>query len=220
MVISTQNGSGTIQGDVHILNSNNVKAVWQSSSTVYNQVDYVATADQQKLIFKNLPANRGKWCDVGLWGYSRHPNYFGEVSDLIVGNFVASIPVLEGVEWLVVLGPIFLTLLLLFVSGISLLEADDLQSVIQHFLEANRVTHAILGHSKDATCYTIFEPGASVVEVCSALTSLTSDVSVALQLMKCDIMQPVKGETYQQNSDTLLSVAVSDRIPADANYRP
>ena len=41
---------------------------------------------------------------------------------LIVGNFVASIPVLEGVEWLVVLGPIFLTLLLLFVSGIPLLE--------------------------------------------------------------------------------------------------
>ncbi|KAK4803546.1 hypothetical protein SAY86_003363 [Trapa natans] len=80
-----------------------------------------ATADQQKLVFKNAPENRGKWCNVGLWKYSRHPNYFGEIL-LWWGIFVASTPVLEGAEWLVVLGPIFLTLLLLFVSGIPLLE--------------------------------------------------------------------------------------------------
>nr|XP_043640181.1 uncharacterized protein LOC122611254 isoform X1 [Erigeron canadensis] len=80
-----------------------------------------ATADQQKLTFKNSPENRGKWCDVGLWGYSRHPNYFGEIF-LWWGIFVASTPVLEGAEWLVVLGPLFLTLLLLFISGIPLLE--------------------------------------------------------------------------------------------------
>lgn len=80
-----------------------------------------AAADQQKLSFKNNPANRGKWCDVGLWKYSRHPNYFGEIL-LWWGIFVSSAPVLEGAEWLVILGPIFLTLLLLFVSGIPLLE--------------------------------------------------------------------------------------------------
>ncbi|XP_020673766.1 uncharacterized protein LOC110093270 [Dendrobium catenatum] len=82
-----------------------------------------ATADQQKLVFKNSPANRGKWCNIGVWKYSRHPNYFGEIL-LWWGIFVASTPVLEDAEWLVVFGPVFLTLLLLFVSGIPLLETS------------------------------------------------------------------------------------------------
>lgn len=80
-----------------------------------------ATADQEKLMFKNSAANRGKWCSVGVWKYSRHPNYFGEIL-LWWGVFLASTPVLKDAEWLVIFGPIFLTLLLLFVSGIPLLE--------------------------------------------------------------------------------------------------
>lgn len=80
-----------------------------------------ATADQQKLIFKNFPVNKGRWCNVGVWRYSRHPNYFGEIL-LWWGIFVASTPVLHGAEWLVIFGPVFLTLLLLFVSGVPLLE--------------------------------------------------------------------------------------------------
>ncbi|XP_062117998.1 uncharacterized protein LOC133831643 isoform X2 [Humulus lupulus] len=83
-----------------------------------------ASADQQKLQFKNDPGNRGRWCNAGLWKYSRHPNYFGEIF-LWWGIFVASTPVLDGAEWLVIIGPIFLTLLLLFISGIPLLEESS-----------------------------------------------------------------------------------------------
>ncbi|KAJ3697729.1 hypothetical protein LUZ61_001434 [Rhynchospora tenuis] len=93
-----------------------------------------ATSDQQKLAFKNNPANRGKWCNVGLWKYSRHPNYFGEIL-LWWGIFVASTPVLHGAEWAVISGPVFLTLLLLFVSGIPLLEesADKKYSGVEEY---------------------------------------------------------------------------------------
>ncbi|KAJ0976057.1 hypothetical protein J5N97_018022 [Dioscorea zingiberensis] len=80
-----------------------------------------AIADQQKLMFKNSPASNEQWCNVGVWKYSRHPNYFGEIL-LWWGVFAASTPVLNGAEWLVVIGPVFLTLLMLFISGVPLLE--------------------------------------------------------------------------------------------------
>ncbi|GAB2223830.1 hypothetical protein Droror1_Dr00004572 [Drosera rotundifolia] len=104
-----------------------------------------ALADQQKLTFKNSPTNRGKWCNIGLWKYTRHPNYFGEIF-LWWGIFVAASPVLYGAEWLVILGPIFLTLLLLFVSGIPLLEdsADKKYGNVAEYREYKRVTSPLI----------------------------------------------------------------------------
>uniref|UniRef100_A0A803LQ10 Steroid 5-alpha reductase C-terminal domain-containing protein n=1 Tax=Chenopodium quinoa TaxID=63459 RepID=A0A803LQ10_CHEQI len=104
-----------------------------------------ATADQQKLSFKNSPSNRGKWCNVGVWKYSRHPNYFGEIF-LWWGIFISSIPVLVGAEWLVIIGPVFLTLLLLFVSGLPLLEAsaDKKFGSVEEYRQYKKVTSPLV----------------------------------------------------------------------------
>ena len=80
-----------------------------------------SVADQQKFAFKNDPANANRWIDTGLWKYSRHPNYFGEIL-LWWALFIAVLPVLSGWAWLTVIGPIFITCILLFFSGIPPLE--------------------------------------------------------------------------------------------------
>lgn len=80
-----------------------------------------AAADAQKSAFKAKDANRGRFITSGLWRYSRHPNYFGEML-VWWGLFVFAVPFLDGAAFAVVIGPVFITLLLLFVSGIPLLE--------------------------------------------------------------------------------------------------
>lgn len=82
---------------------------------------FEAISDQIKFNFRNKPENKGKWCAVGPWKYSRHPNYFGEIL-LWWSVFLMSTSILEGGKWAAVLGPIFITFLLLCVSGIPLLE--------------------------------------------------------------------------------------------------
>lgn len=76
-------------------------------------------ADAQKSAFKNDPDNKGKFINVGLWKWSRHPNYFGEIT-LWTGILIMAIPVLSGLSWLVVISPIFVFLLLTKISGINL----------------------------------------------------------------------------------------------------
>lgn len=80
-----------------------------------------AVADQQKSIFKDTPGNRELWIQTGVWRYSRHPNYFGEIATW-VGVFCWCAPVLRDAEWVSVLSPLFIVLLLLFVSGVPLIE--------------------------------------------------------------------------------------------------
>ena len=85
-----------------------------------------AVADWQKSAFRAKAENNGRFIATGLWRYSRHPNYFGEML-VWWGLFLYAVPFLDGAAFAVVLGPLFITLLLLFVSGIPPLErsADE-----------------------------------------------------------------------------------------------
>jgi steroid 5-alpha reductase family enzyme len=78
-------------------------------------------ADMQKFVFKNKVENKGKWIEQGIWKYSRHPNYFGEML-VWWGIFIATLPFQAGWSYLTVIGPLFITYILLFVSGIPTLE--------------------------------------------------------------------------------------------------
>lgn len=80
-----------------------------------------AVADQQKLWYKEKPESRGRWTDVGVWSWSRHPNYFGEII-IWWGLYLASVRDFKGAEHAAVAGPVFITILLLFVSGVPMLE--------------------------------------------------------------------------------------------------
>jgi steroid 5-alpha reductase family enzyme len=83
-------------------------------------------ADAQKSRFRAKPENRGRFIHTGLWAYSRHPNYFGEIV-LWIGVAVISLPVLRGWQWVTLISPLFVTLLLTRVSGVPMLEqrADE-----------------------------------------------------------------------------------------------
>jgi steroid 5-alpha reductase family enzyme len=78
-------------------------------------------ADAQKSRFNADPANKGKFIQTGLWAHSRHPNYFGEIV-LWIGVTVIALPLLQGWQWVALISPVFVTLLLTRISGVPLLE--------------------------------------------------------------------------------------------------
>lgn len=82
---------------------------------------FEVVADLQKNAFKADPANEGRFIRTGLWSRSRHPNYFGEILAW-VGVAIVAAPVFDGWQWIGLLSPVFVILLLTRVSGIPLLE--------------------------------------------------------------------------------------------------
>jgi steroid 5-alpha reductase family enzyme len=83
-------------------------------------------ADSQKSRFRADPENKGKFIHTGLWAWSRHPNYFGEIV-LWIGVAVIALPILRGWQWVTLISPVFVALLLTRVSGVPMLEkrADE-----------------------------------------------------------------------------------------------
>ncbi len=76
-------------------------------------------ADHQKTQFNKT--NKGSFISKGLWSLSRHPNYFGEFI-LWLGITVISFPYLDGYQFIALISPLFVYLLLNKVSGVNLLE--------------------------------------------------------------------------------------------------
>jgi steroid 5-alpha reductase family enzyme len=86
-----------------------------------------AVADRQLKSFRENPANKGRVCDVGLWRWSRHPNYFFEWFGWLAYPVIAlSTGYVWG--WASLLAPVFMYWILVYVTGIPPLEAQMLRS--------------------------------------------------------------------------------------------
>jgi steroid 5-alpha reductase family enzyme len=94
--------------------------IWAAGFTIE------AAADLQKSRFRADAANRGQFIHSGLWAWSRHPNYFGEIV-LWIGVAFIALPVLRGWQYVTLISPLFVFLLLTRVSGVPPLEkrADE-----------------------------------------------------------------------------------------------
>ncbi len=82
---------------------------------------FETVGDWQLARFKSHPANKGEVFDRGLWRYTRHPNYFGDFCvwwGLYLAGLACAAP------WWTIIGPIIMSVLLMSVSGVTLLEQD------------------------------------------------------------------------------------------------
>lgn len=100
-----------------------------------------AIADAQLAAFKKSPANKGKVCDVGLWYYSRHPNYFFQWL-MWVAYFVFALASPYG--YIAVISPAIILFLLLKVTGIPATEQQSLKTKGEAFKHYQRTTSAFV----------------------------------------------------------------------------
>jgi steroid 5-alpha reductase family enzyme len=99
------------------------------------------TADWQLARFKSDPASRGRTCRVGLWRYSRHPNYFFEW--LIWVGF-ATFAMGSPYGWAGLVSPLLMLFFLFRVTGIPATEAQALRSRGEDYRRYQRTTSAFV----------------------------------------------------------------------------
>jgi len=92
-----------------------------------------AVADRQLAAFRAVRNNEGKVCAKGLWGLSRHPNYFFEWLGWLAYPVIALGPHMTnggepGWRWAALIGPVLIYVLLVHLSGIPPLEAHMLRT--------------------------------------------------------------------------------------------
>lgn len=95
-------------------------AIWAIGFTIE------VISDRQKRIFREDRSNAGRYISSGFWSWSRHPNYLGEII-LWSGIAVIAVPALTGWQIITLVSPVFVFVLIRYVSGIPPLEAraDD-----------------------------------------------------------------------------------------------
>ena len=98
-------------------------------------------ADNQKKIFRENPSNKGKFISSGLWAWSRHPNYFGEII-LWLGIAIIAFPSMDGGEFLGLISPFFVYVLLTKISGIPMLEksSDNKWGLEEDYIKYKKTT--------------------------------------------------------------------------------
>ena len=82
---------------------------------------FESIADEQKRQFRKTSKNQGHFISSGLWKISRHPNYLGEIMQW-TSIAIVSLPVLIGWQYLTLISPLFVSILLIRISGVNLLE--------------------------------------------------------------------------------------------------
>ena len=110
-------------------------ALWLSGFTIESISDY------QKRAFRKENNPSEAFIHTGLWARSRHPNYFGEIT-LWVGIAVIALNTLTGIEYITLISPVFVYILLTRMSGVNLLEriADERYGHLEEYQRYKRNT--------------------------------------------------------------------------------
>jgi len=106
-------------------------------------------ADWQKSRFRKNPENKDQFISHGLWSYSRHPNYFGEIA-LWLGISIMSFSSLSGWQYITLISPLFTYLLLVYVSGVRILEISGMEKWghLEKYQEYVRTTSSLFPYFK------------------------------------------------------------------------